>query len=239
MNNYFQFKQFIVQQDECAMKVCTDVCLYGAWVAGKVHELRIAPNNILDIGTGTGLLSLMMAQKTTSFIDAVETDRKAYEQARQNIAGSAWKDRIQVVHADVKTYVFQKKYDLIVSNPPFYENALLSPRESDNVARHSNLLTLHQLLEVVADNLAEKGCFAVLLPYQRAGYFQALTLHFDFHLHSALFVRHSSKHPYFRTCLLFSRVVQHEPVTEEIDIKTGSDYSDEFARLLKDYYLYL
>ena len=236
-NNHFQFKQFTVWQQQCAMKVCTDACLFGAWAAEKVQHLNIG--NILDIGTGTGLLSLMVAQKTHAAIDAVESDGPACQQARDNIYRSAWSNRIQVVQADVKQVAFQKTYDLIISNPPFYEHDLCSPDEPSNAARHSQGLTLHQLMSVSAARQGAGGYLAVLLPYQRTGYFQALAAGCHYHLHAQALVRHSPLHPFFRSFLLLGRQECTDPQTEEIMIRNGDGYSEEFTELLKDYYLYL
>ena len=228
----------MVRQESCAMKVCTDACLFGAWIAEQMQGLELNTADILDIGTGTGLLSLMLAQKTPAFIDAIETDRQAYEQAKLNVEGSNWKNRIQVIHGDVKTYTLQKKYGLIISNPPFYEHDLVSPLEADNVARHSQLLTLHQLLEVATAHLAETGHLAVLLPYYRSAYFQTIAMTFDLNMRAELLVRHSPLHPFFRSCLLFSSLPSKESIREELAIKEGNNYTAPFSRLLHDYYLH-
>src|SRR4026209_2804349 len=112
------------------MKVTTDACLFGAWVAREVESKKLKADNVLDIGTGTGLLTLMFAQKNTeASILAIEIDKEAAEQAAENAEASPWKDRIQIVNADVIAFPFNKKYDLIISNPPFYENELRSGSE--------------------------------------------------------------------------------------------------------------
>jgi tRNA1Val (adenine37-N6)-methyltransferase len=119
-NSYFQFKQFIIHQDRCAMKVTTDGCLFGSLSPTLIKEERVI--NVLDIGTGTGLLSLMLAQaKHNAYIDAIEIDKDAFEQACQNVEVSPWGGRIKVFHADARDNEFPHKYDLIISNPPFYE----------------------------------------------------------------------------------------------------------------------
>jgi tRNA1Val (adenine37-N6)-methyltransferase len=134
------------------MKVTTDACLFGAWVAKEINNEKILINNYLDIGTGTGLLSLMIAQKNSSVkIDSIEIDKEAAEQALENVNASSWKERINVIHADAKDFAFTKKYDLIVSNPPFYENELKSPDEKKNMAHHGGL-SLDKLIQAIFEN---------------------------------------------------------------------------------------
>ncbi len=237
-NNFFEFKQFKVEQDKCAMKVCTDACLFGAWVASKFQtsNLRL---HVLDIGAGTGLLSLMFAQKNSSAnIDAVEIDRSAAEQAKENFKNSAWKDRLHIHHQDIQQFGFNK-YDLIISNPPFYENDLKSDNSKRNLALHSSALGLDDLLDVIQKHLSNNGKFAVLLPYHRSANFINHALLKDFHLHEEVSVKQTFKHPYFRSMLIFGTnkiQIQHA----EICIKEkNNDYSDEFKELLQDYYLKL
>src|SRR5450631_3963277 len=115
-NPYFQFKHFTIRQDRCAMKVCTDACLFGAWLPAKVP----ATARVLDIGSGTGLLMLMLAQKNGGDIHGIELDPDAFGQLGENIAGSPWAKRLQIFEGDVRQYVSQEKYDLIITNPPFF-----------------------------------------------------------------------------------------------------------------------
>src|SRR5690242_18924742 len=106
------------------MKVCTDSCLFGAWIAKKIEDKILRPEYILDIGSGTGLLTLMLAQKSPAIIDAVEIDENSFEQTMINSQNSHWKDRLNIFHADIKTWGVEKQYDLIISIPPFFENDL-------------------------------------------------------------------------------------------------------------------
>ena len=132
------------------MKVTTDGCLFGAWVANAINNSELIINNCLDIGTGTGLLSLMLAQKNPQIkIDAVEVDKDAFEQAKKNIAESPWANRIKVYHADIKVFGSAKKYDVIISNPPFYENELKGNDEKKNIAHHNDGLLLPELLKII------------------------------------------------------------------------------------------
>lgn len=251
-NNYFQFKQFTVQQEKAALKVSTDSCLFGAWVAEEVRGMRYevrkenqslttchSPLTFLDIGAGTGLLMLMLAQKSTAMIDGIEIDEPSYEQTKENIEASPWKERLQLFHADVKQFNFSKKYDLIISNPPFYEGNLKSDVAKRNVAMHDTGLKLDELLNVVDANLTDDGRFAVLLPYQRAAYTIALAESANLYLQTHVQVRQTVKHEFFRSMLLFSRK-KMEPIVEELAVKDDKNqYTNEFVQLLKDYYLYL
>lgn len=236
-NNYFRFKQFTVQQEKGAMKVCTDACLFGAYVADQVKTK--AAHNILDIGTGTGLLSLMLAQRITALIDAVEIDKEASQQAKENFERSPWKERFTVFNTDALKFAAGKKYDCIISNPPFFENDLKSSDNNKNNAKHDTSLTLGQLLDVVNIHLTGDGIFAVLLPYHRVNFIIDAALKKGFHLNKKVLVKQTEKHDLFRGILIFSR---HQALTtdELIAIKTADEkYTVRFAELLKDYYLYL
>lgn len=235
-NNFFQFKQFTIFQHKCAMKVCTDACLFGAMVAR--HEPRTT--NCLDIGTGTGLLSLMLAQKDPdAVIDAVELDAEAADQARENFAASPWKERLNIFNADILSFKPEKRYDLIISNPPFFEDDLMSPDEAKNHAKHDTSLSLDELAGVVQQLLAADGFFAVLLPYHRVNYFTEEAGRQGLYLAQQVLLKQTGKHNYFRGILFFSRK-EVQPVNSEIILKDSkADYTPEFISALKDYYLYL
>ncbi|HCL83101.1 MAG TPA: tRNA methyltransferase, partial [Chitinophagaceae bacterium] len=127
-NSFFRFKKFTIQQDRCAMKVCTDSCILGAWTAGRLQGAA----RVLDIGTGTGLLPLMLAQKTGATLDTIESDPEAVVQAGENIRQSPWAGRIRLLAGDVRTYPFTSFYDFIIANPPFFESDLRSPVDKKN-----------------------------------------------------------------------------------------------------------
>jgi tRNA1Val (adenine37-N6)-methyltransferase len=238
-NTYFQFKQFTVQQEKAALKVSTDSCLFGAWIAEEVRSKKYNVRNILDIGTGTGLLMLMIAQKCNAVIDGIEIDEPSYEQAKENAETSAWKERLNVLLGDSKSFRFEKNYDLIISNPPFYENNLKSDISNINVAKHDEGLKLDELLQIVDDNLTADGRFAVLLPYHRSEEFAANANKKGFYLQHEMKVKQSVNHSFFRSMLLLGRD-QTETITNELSVKEeNSQYTNEFVELLKDYYLYL
>lgn len=241
-NTYFRFKQFTIHQERCAMKVTTDGCLFGAWVADKVQQQ--GPGlKILDIGTGTGLLSLMLAQKNpTAEIEAKEIDKEAAAQAAENVTISPWKKQISVIHTDAKLYSTDKNYDLIISNPPFYEGELKSHDASKNMAHHSSELTLDGLLGIIKKSLADAGTFYLLLPYKRQEELPALFNKHALRIIEKILVRQTSGHDNFRVMLAGTH--QSNPGNkyreQEISIKDGvQQYSPEFSALLRDYYLRL
>lgn len=237
-NNYFQFKEFTVQQDKTAMKVCTDACLFGAFTATK-FQVTGSKFHALDIGAGTGLLSLMLAQKNPDAdIDAVEIDRSAAEQAKENFKCSPWKDRLHIHHQPIQEFGFNK-YDLIFSNPPFYENDLKSDNAKRNLALHGSALGLDDLIDVVQKHIAANGKFAVLLPYHRSANFINHALLKDLYLLEEISVKQTPKHPYFRSILLFGRNKVQARHSDMCIKEKNDDYSDEFRELLADYYLNL
>lgn len=230
------------------MKVCTDACLFGAVIASSLKAiLREKPTgmdlslagNILDIGCGTGLLALMLAQKNNGLIEAIEINKDAFLQANENIFSSPWKDRIQVIHADVKAYTFTKQYDLVVSNPPFFEHHLRSLKEGINMARHDETLTYKDLIHIVRRALSPDGCFAVLIPYHQFENVIQVAKNAGLFLHHHISVKQTHKHDPFRSICLFFFDEPSQATEKELIIKEGNNYSEGFVDLLKDYYLNL
>ena len=218
------------------MKVCTDSCILGAWFAEKIPSY----STVLDIGTGTGLLMLMLAQKNKALISGIEIDLPSYKQLKENIKQSPWKQRIHIYPGDVRQFAFPEKFDFIISNPPFFENDLPSKWETKNIAKHSKELSLNELIEVIDINLDKSGSFGILLPYHRTDYFEELALKRQFYLNEKLSIKQTQKHDFFRSILHFSRnkvqpMEEHRLIIQEADGK----YSEEFTELLKDYYLKL
>lgn len=236
-NTWFQFKEFKIEQEKCGMKVCTDSCLFGAWVADKIQKKIIEPATILDIGSGTGLLSLMTAQKSNAKIDAVEINENAYLQTKENFKASKYKERLQAINADVKHWNGNKKYDLIISNPPFFENDLPSANQNKNFAKHHYGLTLNELMDLIKSRLAKDGNFSVLLPFHRMSYFKKLANEKEFYLKDELLVRQAPTHAPFRV-MLFYGTKSEAFASDELIIK-GEDggYTAPFSLLLRDYYL--
>jgi len=238
-NNFFKFKQFIVHQENCAMKVCTDACLFGGWIAERMKNFKLETKHCLDIGAGTGLLSLMLAQQNKDIvIDAIEINKDAANQAKDNFLASPWSNKLNSICADVKQYQFAKNYQLIISNPPFFENDLKSDDTKRNLALHSSQLRLDELLEVIKNNLVSDGKFAILLPYHRTNFFEKLCRDYQFFLEEKVLVTQTHTHNYFRSMLLFSST-KIEKTEKEITIKTQEQqYTAAFSALLKDYYLH-
>jgi tRNA1Val (adenine37-N6)-methyltransferase len=194
---------------------------------------------VLDIGTGTGLLTLMLAQKMNASFDAVEIDDHAFEQASQNFAESDWKDRISIHHNDITQFSASQKFDLIVSNPPFYEKDLKSDKHKINLARHDSSLTLSALLQTCNALLANEGSVVLLLPYHRLADLEKEAQTNGLHIVRLLQMKQTNTHNYFRIGAVLRKQFA-ECVVEDITIKDASQqYTSEFVELLKDYYLYL
>lgn len=235
-NSYFQFKQFTIHQDQCAMKVTTDACIFGAWFAAKVPNQCL----VLDVGSGTGLLMLMIAQKTNAEIHGIEIDLAAFRQLKENVQASIWKDRLKTFPGDARSFSFPDKYDFIISNPPFYENDLLSYSEEEQVAKHSKLLRLQELVKLIDERLQPDGAFGILLPYHRWEYFNSLAEPQGFHLTEKLFVKQSPAHEYFRAILHYTRARENFIPEFELTIQQeGGGYTPEMTELMRPYYLKL
>jgi tRNA1Val (adenine37-N6)-methyltransferase len=201
---------------------------------------KIANGNTLDIGTGTGLLSLMLAQKSPNIkIDAVEIDKDAYEQALINFAESNWNDRLSVFHNDICSYKSSYQYDFIFSNPPFYENDLKSNDDKRNLAMHTAGLKYEDLLSNVKRLLDLNGSFAVLLPSSAEIKFIDKAAKFGLFATEITRFKQSTKHSFFRSVILFLRE-EKQTLIKEISIKDEqNNYTDNFKDLLRNYYLFM
>lgn len=238
-NSFFRFKQFTVQQDACAMKVCTDACLFGAWCAAELEQDNPTDKTLLDIGTGTGLLSLMVRQKNQVQIDAVEIEEAAAMQAFQNVQASPWRESIHVSKGDVLNMDFSKRYDYIISNPPFYENELQSPNGKRNLAHHSSKLNLAALFDFIAKHLNQNGTFLLLLPYKRRDELKTLGSRNNLCFYKEISVRQTESHAPFRI-MLKGGVIKQPLETATITIAgNNQSYTPAFIAWLHDYYLYL
>ncbi|MBO9729871.1 MAG: methyltransferase [Chitinophaga sp.] len=236
-NTFFQFKQFTVHQEHCAMKVCTDACIQGAFTAQYLVDKPVPA--ILDIGAGTGLLSLMLAQQTRAAITAVELDPAAAVQARANFAASPWADRLVLTETDIRDMAAVCPYDFIITNPPFYEQALKSGHAQKDQAMHATNLSYQALISAIDRQLAPSGEVSVLLPYTAFENFRALAVVAGFQLREVLNIRQSVDHGFFRTVGIFSRQAGDTTIKELAIHEANRVYTSDFTSLLTPYYLYL
>lgn len=232
-NPYFQFKQFTVWHDKCAMKVGTDGVLLGAWASVRnAHK-------ILDVGTGTGLVALMLAQRSLPDADivALEIDKAAAGQAGENVARSPWKERIEVVQADFRNYQSSDKFDVIVSNPPYFVDSLECPDQQRNAARHNDSLTYEELLEGVAGLLAEDGAFTIVIPTDVADRVKMIATAKNLYAVRQLNVITKPGGISKRTLITFT-FSNRECVIEELLTELARhQYSEEYIALTREYYL--
>ena len=212
------------------MKVGTDSVVFGSCLAVCGNESRI-----LDVGTGTGLLALMTAQRfTAAQIVAVEIDPSACEQARENVANSKWGNRISIVQCDVREYA-DERFDLIISNPPYFSKSLKSPNAEKNVARHDDSLNLHHLIDCVVRLLSENGRFALIIPSELAKNLVEIAADSGLFPARQINVKPKIDKPPSRVIFEFSRFAAIcMESTLILGTATGA-YSDEYRNLTKDY----
>lgn len=233
----FQFKQFSVAQDRCEMKVGTDAVLLGAWSA-----LDHMPNTILDIGSGTGILALIMAQRSTAeLIDALEIDADAYEQCVYNFETSDWGDRLFCYHASLDEFVgeIEDTYDLIISNPPFYTDHFKSRNEARNKARFEDALPFEELLTSVSKLLSVTGQLNVIIPFSEEINFISLAKNVDLYPIRILRVRGQEQSPVKRSLISFTFQENKIEVSELTIEITRHHYTHDYINLTKDFYLKL
>lgn len=221
------------------MKVCTDACIQGAFTARYLFDNDTAAPAILDIGAGTGLLSLMLAQRVNAAITAVELDPAAARQAAQNFAASPWANRLILTEQDIRKMDGSRAYDFIITNPPFYEGSLKSGHAQKDKAMHATDLGYKELIEAIDRQLAPGGEVSVLLPYAAFDIFSALALKSGYYLQQVLYIRQREGSGFFRSVGLFSKTAAN-PVVKELAVYDNGDvYTPGFAELLQPYYLYL
>lgn len=234
----FQFKQFSINQDQCAMKIGTDGVLLGAWSKIDNH-----PRNILDIGAGTGVISLMLAQRSDApAIDALEINPDAYEQSVENFENSPWDDRLFCYHAEFTEFVAEmfeeeETYDIIVSNPPFYTEEVSSGNSKRDQARMSSSLPFEDLIEGTSLILSENGIFNVVIPNKEETTFIQLASQFELFPFEIMRVKGTATAEIKRSLLAFS-FEQKDPKFSELIIETERhQYTDAYKELVKDFYL--
>ena len=228
----FQFKQFTIHQQRSAMKVGTDGVLVGAWAS-----VRANGRTILDIGTGTGLIALMLAQRNPEAeVVAVEIDSESAAQARDNVAASLWSDRVTVEECAVQDFVSDRKFDLIVSNPPYFVDSQKCPDGSRNTARHTDTLSFSELMKAAERLLASDGRFAVIVPSEAA---MSVVAAGNLHLVRRCDVHTKPNAQPKRVMLEFSPRFEGAAIREELTIGDGTNggYSPEYVALTRDFYL--
>jgi tRNA1Val (adenine37-N6)-methyltransferase len=233
-NNYFSFRQFTVYQDQSAMKVGTDGVLLGSWTAVE------SVSRILDIGSGTGLIALMLAQRSAAIIDGVEVEKNACLQSRKNAAGSPWHNRINLYHDSIQHFseTTTLRYSAIVSNPPYFRDSLKSPVKLRSLARHNLGLDYTTLLSCSSKLLLPGGWLSIIIPAADQGQFTAQA---DFHRlqpSRLTWVRPAPGKAYSRCLMEFKALEgidcdENELIIRNDDLKT---YSDDYIRLTKDFY---
>lgn len=233
-NQAFVFKQFKIYQDKCAMKVGTDAVLLGAWVNTANAK------NILDIGTGTGIIALMLAQKSEATIDAIDIDNNAFEQVSENINESKWQQRIHPHHISLQQYAqrSEKKYDLIVSNPPYFVDSSKALEEARTNARHTDQLPFSDLLNGVLRLLHLEGAFYVILPTKESQLFREMAETHELYLTKLTRVITRADKPEKRLLMKFEftqKTLEEDSITIELDERHS--YTDQYKELTKDYYI--
>jgi tRNA1Val (adenine37-N6)-methyltransferase len=227
---------FAIQQDRCAMKVGTDSVLLGAWC-----PIENNPFSVLDIGAGTGILSLMIAQRSNAEqIDALEIDEDAYEQCVENFENSPWGDRLFCFHAGLDEFVEEPEdeYDLILSNPPFYGENYKSENEQRDLARFQDALPFEDLIEAADLLLSENGIFAVIIPHKEEERFIDLCAQAELFPFKITRVKGSHNTPIVRTLLAFKRFELPVLSADELVVEINRhEYTNEYIALTKDFYL--
>lgn len=234
MSAGFQCKKFYVAHDQCAMKVGTDGLLLGAFA-----PLPAPGSTMLDIGAGSGLVSLMLAQRSQGLspIDAIELDPAAACQAAANVAASPWPQAVQLIKGDILTYQPGKRYRLIVSNPPFFQQSLLSKDARRSQARHTSSLPLPKLLQKAAELLDEKGVFGLVLPLSEGEMLLQQALHAGWYLAQRCDVKSKADKPVQRLLLTLRRTPCQALLSQLIIHQADGNYSEDYRALLQDFYL--
>ena len=235
----FQFKQFTVQQDRCAMKNGTDGVLLGAWAS-----IDHSPGSILDIGAGTGIISLMLAQRSEAFqIDAIEIEENAYEQTVDNFEASDWGDRLFCYHAGFDEFVEEmqdeEQYDLIISNPPFYSEDYKSGDQNRDQARFADALPLSELIPGASLLLSENGHFDIIIPFSEEEYAMQIAQNSGLFPRKITRVKGNSEAPIKRSLISFQKANTTPEIDELIIEISRHHYTEDYKNLVQDFYLKL
>ena len=226
----FKFKKFSIIQEKSAMKVGTDGVLLGCWIACE------KANNILDIGCGTGLITLMLGQRSlNSNVIGIEIDKIASQEAQLNSSNSDWEERIEIKHTSLQQFTPQLNFDLIVSNPPFFPQN--KSQQSRDIARHANTLSFEELIGNAAKLLAEKGIFSVVIPKNSEEYFCKIAAVHNLYCNRVCYIKGNEKSKVKRVIMEFS-FIKTVVLTEHLTIETSRhNYTDKYIQLCKEFYL--
>jgi tRNA1Val (adenine37-N6)-methyltransferase len=233
-NHFFNFKQFSVNQQNASMKVGVDAVLLGAWAKSQTAK------NILDIGTGTGLLALMMAQKSLAKITAIEIDEIAYKQAVENINNSGWSERIQLINVSLQKFVLlsKHKFDFIICNPPYFNSSLVSPIKTRTLARHDQSLNLSELLKAVCNLLDVDGRLVLIYPHSRQNELLIKSRELGFFTTHLLEISGNERKSPNRVIIEFSRKESNFSKSKlVVRDSVTNDYTADYKELTKDFYL--
>ncbi|MCX6329277.1 MAG: methyltransferase [Bacteroidia bacterium] len=232
-NNYFSFKQFTIYQDKCTFKVGTDGVLLGA--CANVAGVK----QILDIGTGTGLIALMLAQRSSVEIFAIEPDHSSFEQALKNVENSKWSNKIKVENTDLQNFnPGTLKFDLIVTNPPYFTNSLKNPDLRKSATRHNDTLNINELLRGASRLISEEGRFQIIMPYAEGNIFISEAQEHGFYCNNILKIKPLPTSEIRRLILTFSKHKQ-KAAEKFLTIERGKrhEFTEEYIKLTKDFYL--
>ena len=231
-NDYFSFKQFTIWQDRSAFKVGTDGVLLGACADVS------AAKRILDIGSGTGLIALMLAQRSQAEIVAIEPDHDSYLQCCENINNSPWKNRITVYESALHDFRSVEKYDLVVTNPPYFSGSLVNPDYRKSVTRHDISLSSTDILKSLDSLLNEEGFLQLILPYAEGNIFLAEAAEYGFYCHDLLKVKPMPTSEVRRLVMRFGRKrVRTSEKFLTIEFGRRHEFTDEYRKLTGDFYL--
>lgn len=233
--DFFQFKQFKVNQDRCAMKIGTDGVLLGAWTSLKKH-----PNSILDIGAGTGVLSLMLAQRSNAeILDAIEIDENAFEQCVDNFESSPWADRLFCYHASLDEFTneFENKYELIICNPPFYPETYKTKNLQRDAARFQDSMPFNHIIQSVAALLTRNGEFSVIIPFSEEDKFIQLAKYHKLYPKFICRIKGNLRSEIKRSLMSFT-FSQVKVQTNQLVIEINRhEYTEDYTRLTREFYL--
>lgn len=231
-NDYFSFKQFTVRQDRCAFKVGTDGVILGAYadVDGK--------NRIVDIGSGTGLIALMLAQRSSGEITALEPDGDSFTQMCENFSNSKWGRRLSAINSSLQEFWPQEKFDLVVCNPPYFINSIRNPDDRKSAARHNDTLSHDDILKGVDRLLHENSKFQVIMPYAEGNILIAMASSYGLYCNSILKIKPLPTSDIRRLVITFSRV-KTKPSESFLTIEHGPrhEFTEEYKALTREFYL--